>query len=116
MNTFKLNQDRLDMVKFRDTDDFENRIGNYSNFILKFSASWCKPCKMLQEQIEACSNYLVQRGISVLHVDVDKCKVLTSQYKIGPIPTYFFFKSGVQVAMFEGLKPDLQSLLSRYYN
>lgn len=122
MRTFRINENsKLDMVKFRDTDDYEAKIENYANqnYILKFSASWCNPCKLLQKQLEELAPFLKERNIHVLHADVDKCKILCEQCNVGPIPTCFFFKSvnggpSQQVATFVGLK-DMKVELPKYY-
>lgn len=119
MNTFRINKiGKNDMVKFKDTDDFEAKIGEYNNenYILKFSASWCKPCQILQTQLDSLSPYLKDRNIHVLHADVDKCKILAQNFDIGPIPTFFFYRpSHRQVAKFVGIPTNLSEEIQRYY-
>lgn len=51
--------------------------------ILKFSASWCGPCKQLAFMLAS----LGDLGVPVQEVDVDENAELTAQYEIRGVPT-----------------------------
>ncbi len=50
--------------------------------ILKFSASWCQPCKMLSKRIEG-----EDLGAPVQEVDIDENTDLATKYAIRGVPT-----------------------------
>ena len=50
--------------------------------VLKFSASWCGPCKMLAKTIST-----IESPIEIEEVDVDQNRSLAEQYKVRGVPT-----------------------------
>ena len=52
--------------------------------VLKFSASWCGPCKMLGKIIESVKD---QTDMSIEEVDIDQQTELAKQYQIRGVPT-----------------------------
>lgn len=50
--------------------------------LLKFSASWCQPCKQLTKTIESADLY-----IPLQSVDIDEDVGLTKQYGVRGVPT-----------------------------
>lgn len=50
--------------------------------ILRFSAEWCQPCKMLAKNIETAN-----LDMEVQYIDVDVDTDLAAQYKIRGVPT-----------------------------
>lgn len=53
--------------------------------ILKFSASWCMPCKQLSQTISTLSE---EQRAKFEEIDVDECdKSLLSQYGVRSVPT-----------------------------
>ncbi len=60
--------------------------------LLKFSATWCGPCKMLAGVISQ-----VQLDVPVVEIDVDQQEDLTNQYRIRGVPTLVLVKDGVEV-------------------
>jgi thioredoxin 1 len=51
--------------------------------VLKFSASWCSPCKILQTIIDDMSNL----PIDIESIDIDIDTKLAQQYNIRGVPT-----------------------------
>lgn len=63
--------------------------------LLKFSASWCYPCKILNETISGIENDF--NNVSFIEVDIDDVdddSILT-EYNIKNIPVVFFMKDGL---------------------
>lgn len=52
--------------------------------VLKFSASWCGPCKMLGKTIESVKD---QTDMLIEEVDIDQQTELAKQYQIRGVPT-----------------------------
>ena len=51
--------------------------------VLKFSASWCSPCKILQTIIDGMNNL----PIDIESIDIDIDTKLAQQYNIRGVPT-----------------------------
>ncbi len=56
--------------------------------VLKFSASWCGPCKMLSQALGEKEN--------LQEIDVEKNTELAQQYKVRNVPTLVFLRNGVE--------------------
>jgi len=74
-----------------------------SNMILKFTARWCPPCKLLAPILEAASE---KTGVPYTEIDVDVDKSAQDKYKIRAIPTMVFEKDGREIYRFTGLKTE----------
>ena len=69
--------------------------------VLKFSASWCTPCKLLSATLKDVEG--------VKEIDIDKNRELTSEYGVRSVPTLVFLQDGKEVERTTGSIP-----LSRY--
>lgn len=67
--------------------------------ILRFSAEWCQPCKMLAKNIDAAGITL-----PIEYVDVDEQGDLAAQYKIRGVPTLVLVEGGQEVKRVSGVK------------
>lgn len=70
-----------------------------SDKILKFSAEWCMPCKMLEESLQA-----EPLSVEVEEVDVDANRDLAIEYSIRSVPTLVYIKEGREIARVTGAK------------
>lgn len=57
--------------------------------VLKFSAQWCGPCRMMTKLFEDVEG--------ITNVDVDKDKETAAQYGVRRIPTFVFLKDDKEV-------------------
>jgi thioredoxin 1 len=57
--------------------------------VLKFSASWCGPCRVLAQTLKDV------QGIT--NIDIDKDRETPPKYGIRSVPTLVFLKDGVEV-------------------
>ena len=51
--------------------------------VLKFSATWCAPCKILSKTIESAGDL----GIKITEIDIDEQIALSAKYDIRSVPT-----------------------------
>lgn len=71
-----------------------------SKKILRFTASYCQPCKILAKNLETAN-----LGIPVEVVDIEVYPELAEQYLIRSVPTLVLIDSNKEVARMVGLKP-----------
>lgn len=79
------------MVNYINENDF-NEYGKSKELkIVKFTASWCAPCKMIDPILEKVSE---ETSVEVGKVDIEKETDLTQKFQIRSVPTTMFFKNG----------------------
>ena len=71
--------------------------------VLKFSASWCGPCKVLAQTLKDVEG--------ITNIDIDKDMERARKYGIRSVPTLVFLKDGKEVHRQSGNMP-----LSMYEN
>ena len=52
--------------------------------VIKFSASWCQPCKLLQQLIDSLSNQL---QVEIDNIDIEQDVETSTRYNIRGVPT-----------------------------
>jgi thioredoxin 1 len=65
--------------------------------VLKFSASWCTPCKLLSATLKDVEG--------VKEIDIDQNRELTAQYGVRSVPTLVFLQDGEEVERTTGSIP-----------
>ena len=73
------------------------------NKVIKFSASWCGPCKAMAPQFKKFQEAHREDGVEILDVDVDKNYELASEYGVRSIPYTVFVKEGEVVNRISGV-------------
>lgn len=72
--------------------------------LLKFSASWCGPCKSLSAVL---SNMTLPASVESLEeVDIDEQQEFTAQYQIRGVPTIVALNGGKEIGRFSGTKSE----------
>jgi len=60
--------------------------------ILRFTASWCGPCKMLTKNLES-----VNTNIPIEVIDIDEKDDLAIEYGVRGVPTLIMLEENVEV-------------------
>jgi thioredoxin 1 len=63
--------------------------------VLKFSANWCTPCKVLSATLKDAEG--------LKEIDIDKNRELTAEYGVRSVPTLVFLQDGKEVERKTGL-------------
>ncbi len=66
--------------------------------VLKFSATWCNPCKQLAKSFE-----LIETDVEVVSIDVDQDAEKASDYRVRGIPTLILLSGGNEIARNTGV-------------
>lgn len=72
--------------------------------LVKFTAEWCPPCKMLKPTLEALATEYAGR-VAFHEIDNDANQGAAIRYGIRGLPTTLAFKNGKETARIVGLVP-----------
>lgn len=71
--------------------------------IMRFTASWCKPCKALAQNLE-----LVNTEVPIEVVDIDVHTDVAMEYGIRSVPTLVMLYDGKETKRMTGMKTVTQ--------
>ena len=79
--------------------------GEFPNMkkILRFTASWCGPCKTLAKTLES-----VETNIPIEVIDVDVHNDIAAEYGIRGVPTLVMLEDNIEIKRMSGTKPQEQ--------
>ena len=100
------------MKQISTKSEFESLINNSKKPVfVKFTASWCGPCRMMIPIIEEAEQKF--NGIEFVEIDVDDSDGLAEKYFISSVPTMIIFKNGEEFDKTSGAMPydKLESFL-----
>ena len=72
--------------------------------LVKFTADWCQPCKVMSETLRDLTPELGDH-VRFVEVDIEKDPDLANQFGVRGLPTLMLFKSGQVLANMNGLSP-----------
>ena len=58
--------------------------------LLKFSAEWCEPCKIMKKEIESVKDDL--KDIEIVEIDVNDAEEIAELFRVGAVPTFMLIK------------------------
>lgn len=80
---------------------------------IDFTATWCGPCKMIGPRFEAMESEF--KFVDFAKVDVDDNQETAAQCGIRSMPTFKFYRAGLQIAEFSGADENrLRAILAEH--
>ena len=73
--------------------------------LVKFTASWCGPCKAISPVLDKLEKEYVDK-VSFVSVDLDDSPETPVKYKIKGVPSLLMFKEGKVVGSLVGAAPE----------
>tara|TARA_Y100001970_G_scaffold289556_1_gene420337 strand:+ start:168 stop:509 length:342 start_codon:yes stop_codon:yes gene_type:complete len=87
-------------------EDFKKIVNQLPYFIVKFTASWCGPCKRSQPLVNKLFNQL-PKDFYYVEIDIDKpIKSVANSLRIKSVPTMMNYKNGMGEFMVVGSDED----------
>jgi thioredoxin 1 len=71
--------------------------------ILRFTASWCGPCKTMAKQLES-----INTNIPIEVIDIDVHSDIAVEYGIRGVPTLVMLEDNIEIKRVSGTKPQDQ--------
>lgn len=82
------------------TTEYYATLADHTFAIVEFTANWCPGCKAIAPLFDQLSGTFAHPGELVfLKVNCDVLSDLVEDYSLTAMPTFLFFKQGVQVAV-----------------
>lgn len=102
------------MYLIKTTDELSDLLTHHRHVVLKFTASWCKPCEALSPILDDLQQR-TQESCAFAAVDVDAAPELVDQFGTSQIPHVIVFECGVQVhSVTAPTKEQLEDIAQRH--
>jgi thioredoxin 1 len=81
--------------------------------ILKFSSSWCQPCRVLKTYLP---EVIQKTGVELISLDADDHEREFERYSVRSVPTLIFLQNELEIGRKTGLiqKDELIRLIEEY--
>jgi len=86
-------------------DELSKFLNTHSVVIVKFTATWCGPCKRSTPLVNELYSKM-PNNVSMIIVDIDKGKDIASALKVRSVPTMYNFINGAPMDSVVGASSD----------
>jgi thioredoxin 1 len=97
-------------------EEFGSSVHQHKLILVDFYATWCEPCKYLDEILQEIEPK-IKDNVIIVKADIDEQKELAQHYTIRSVPTLFIFKEGKEVWRMPGfmLAHEMIKKLEEFY-
>ena len=88
------------MIEEFTKEEVESVVAQNGWILADFHADWCKPCQRMHPVLDKLQNQFLD--VEFLKVNSDNESELAAEMKIRSIPTLIMFRTGAEVARWEG--------------
>jgi len=81
----------MSKLKVLTDSDFHSTVDSQDLVLVKFSATWCGPCKALAPVVDKIAEEV---SYPIYEVDIDDAMDVAAEFKIRGVPTLIAFKNG----------------------
>lgn len=104
--------------EIKSIEDYNHLLEN-DNVVLKCSASWCFPCKVLGSTIKSLNNDIIKNVVfGEIDIEEDFADTIVNEYNIRGVPVLLFFKNGELINRSVGNipGPKIIEIINETYN
>merc|ERR1712224_188164 len=96
--------------ELKSDEEFDDLLKKNEKFVVKFTATWCKPCHNIQPFFQQkCQEYAEYEFITI---DVDDFDDISSKFNVAMMPTFIIVQGSTVVGTYRGSsQPELESFL-----
>lgn len=101
------------VIALESDEQFDNLIKENAKVVVKFTASWCQPCKKIHPFYkQKCTEY---SHYNFLTVDVDDFDVIAGKYCVSMMPTFIVIEGSSLLGTYRGSsEPGLEEFLKEH--
>mmetsp|Transcript_11653 Transcript_11653/g.16504 ORF Transcript_11653/g.16504 Transcript_11653/m.16504 type:complete len:219 (+) Transcript_11653:169-825(+) len=104
------------VTSMQSVEEYRQFATQYPNHIIKFTATWCKPCKEIQPYYESLASSNSSTNVAFCTIDVDELDEIAAECQVAMMPTFVTFRNGVKVDSISGKNEDrLKKLIDNVY-
>jgi thioredoxin 1 len=98
-------------IHIRSKNELLSCLNQHSRCIIKFTAAWCGPCRVIKPFVEELAK--ANPDICFLSVDVEECDEIAESFQVQAMPTFVGVVNKTEISRFSGaMKAKVEELVA----